>query len=257
MELTTAQVMDQTQIAQDQFILKLSCPDIVKYAQPGQFISLKIRDYPLLRRPFSIHSIEREKGYLEIFYQVVGQTTTDMSHLQAGDKVSILGPLGNGFVLKEKSRALLIGGGLGQAPLRFLAEELKNLDTEVEVLLGARCEEGLKNSSCFIDYTGEIHCATEDGSRGFQGFVTEVLPEVIEDFKPTIIYTCGPIPMLKAIKEIATKYKIPCQISLEKIMACGIGVCLGCTCKSSKEEKYPKVCIDGPVFWAEEVEMDE
>lgn len=258
MKLTSAQVISQNQIAEDQFILRLYCPDIVLAAQAGQFITVKVHNYPLLRRPFSIHYIDREKGFLEIFYQVVGQTTKDMSNLQVNDEISLLGPLGNGFALKENSRALLIGGGLGQAPLKFLAEELKKLNTQVEVLLGARCEEGLKNSECFRDYTGKLHCATEDGSKGSRGFVTEVLPGVIESFKPDIIYTCGPIPMLKAIKEIASKNQIPCQVSLEKIMACGIGVCLGCTCKSmDEEEKYPKVCIDGPVFWAEGVEIDE
>ncbi|SMB92602.1 dihydroorotate dehydrogenase electron transfer subunit [Desulfonispora thiosulfatigenes DSM 11270] len=257
MKLITAKVINQVKIAKDQFVLRLYCPDIVLAAKPGQFITLKIHEQPLLRRPFSIHYIDKEKGYLEIFYQVVGRTTKDLSNLSEDADVSLLGPLGNGFTLKENSKALLIGGGLGQAPLRFLATELKLLNTEVEVLLGARHEEGLKNLECFMDQTGNIHCATEDGSKGVKGFVTEVLPDIIKEFKPDIIYTCGPIPMLKAIKEIATKSQILCQISLEKTMACGIGVCLGCTCKSKNDEKYPKVCIDGPVFWAEGVDIDE
>lgn len=256
MELMTTKVISQKNVVEGQYVLRLYCPEIARKAEPGQFVTLKINEsYPLLRRPFSLHNVNREEGYLEIYYQVLGKTTEDMKKLRKDDEISILGPLGNGFKLIENGNALLIGGGLGQAPLRFLASELSLKNTKVRALLGARNDEGLKNIKCFGDYCEKVDCATEDGSVGVKGFVTEEIPGIIKNFKPDIIYTCGPIPMLKAIKEIAVENKIPCQISLEQKMACGIGVCLGCTCKGINKDKYPKVCVDGPVFWVEEVEV--
>lgn len=259
MELVTLRVKEQIKVAENQFLLTLNCPSITEVAQAGQFITLKLnKNYdPLLPRPFSIHSVDRETGDLLIYYQVVGKTSKLMAELEPGDDITVLGPLGQGFNLKlENSRALLIGGGLGQAPLRFLAEELQKRNNQVYMALGAQDQEGLKNILCLKDSCQEIKFSTQDGSLGKAGFVTELLLPIIKDFQPEIIYTCGPLPMMGAVKKIAAQAKIPCQVSLETTMACGIGVCLGCTCESPDAAIYPKVCTHGPVFWAQEVKLD-
>jgi len=259
MDLVKAPVLKQTKVAEDQFVLRLSCPTIAQKAEPGQFVTLKLNTSfdPLLRRPFSIHSVDREAGELLIYYQVVGKTTELMSELKEDDEVSLLGPLGKGFNVElENSRVLLIGGGLGQAPLRFLAEELKKKNNQITIVLGARDTQGLKNIVCFNEYCQEIKLTTEDGSIGTMGYVTEHIPDLIKVFKPQRLYACGPLPMLRVVKVLAQQAGIPCQVSLESKMACGIGVCLGCTCESSDGSSYPKVCTHGPVFWAEEVKLD-
>ena len=259
MELVKAKVIEQIAVASDQFILTINCPSIAQKAQAGQFLTLKVNSHydPLLARPFSIHSVNRVTGDILIYYQVLGKTTQLMANLKNHDQVIVLGPLGRGFSLKDENhRALLVGGGLGQAPLRFLAEELKAKGNQVYMSIGARDKNGLKNILCLEDSCQEIRVATQDGSLGTQGVVTDFLPQIVDQFKPQIIYTCGPLPMLRAMKELAQKWSIPCQVSLETRMACGIGVCLGCTCQSTHSEIYPKVCTHGPVFWAEEVNLD-
>ena len=258
-ELVNLRVKKQIKIAEDQFVLTLNSPSITKVAQAGQFITIKLnKNYdPLLPRPFSIHSVDRETGDFLIYYQVLGKTSKLMAELEPGDEITVLGPLGRGFNLElENSRALLIGGGLGQAPLRFLAEELQKKNNQIYMAIGARDQEGLKNILCFEESCQEINLATQDGSLGKEGLVTELLPQIIRDFNPKIIYTCGPLPMMAKVKELAAQEKIPCQVSLETTMACGIGVCLGCTCESTNSEIYPKVCTHGPVFWAQEVKLD-
>ncbi len=239
-------------------IIDIYCPEIVKNAKPGQFVHLKCGDTldPILRRPFSIHQIDYEKEILRIYYAVVGKGTQLLQKIRVNEVVSIMGPLGNGFTLVEEKNVFLIGGGMGSAPLYFLAEELNKRDNKISIFLGAGNEEGIKIKDSFNKISKDIKVSTDDGSAGFHGNVLDLLSNCLSSqSKPQMIYTCGPVPMLKGIQKFAEDKDIPCQLSLESMMACGIGVCLGCVCQGKDKNYYPKVCSDGPVFWAEEVEL--
>lgn len=224
-------------------------------AAAGQFISVYCKDKTkLLPRPISICQINKEEERLRIVYRVVGGGTTEMSGYKAGDDIAIIGPLGNGFMQREGKKAILIGGGIGIPPMVQLAAELKE-KAEVHIVAGYRDElfltEELKNN-------GTLYIATEDGSTGTKGTVIDAIKE--RAVEGDVIYACGPTPMLKAIKEYALEKNIECQISLEERMACGIGACLACVCKSKDKDHHTnvnnkRICKDGPVFLAQEVEL--
>ncbi len=260
MDLEWAEVVAHRQIASQEFILTLFAPKIVASAQAGQFVSLQISQQiqPLLRRPISIHDVEEDKGLLILYYHVVGVGTDLLSQYQVGEKLSVLGPLGHGFDLDiTDSKVCLIGGGIGQAPLRMAARQLKEKNNQVMLIMGARNQDGLQALDYYHREQLELYLATEDGSLGTKGFVTEHMNDLAQ-LGVKRIYACGPKPMLRAVKATALAQNIPCQVSLEEKMACGVGVCLGCTCKSSDENTpYPKVCTHGPVFWAQEVNLDD
>lgn len=223
-------------------------PKIAEAAQPGQFIQLKVlKGEPLLRRPISIAFADPEKGTLDLIYRVVGKGTELLAELLPGAVVNCLGPLGHGFSI-EASSPLLIGGGMGIAPLIFLAEKFQK---KAAVLLGGRNKEEMFWTSFYENNTKEMHITTDDGSVGTKGFTVDVLPTMLESGKYDTVFVCGPEVMMRAAAKIAAEYKIPCQVSLEKHMACGLGACLSCTCEG--KEKRRKVCQDGPVFWAQEV----
>lgn len=261
MYLEDCLVLEHKQINEKDYILTLQTDKIAKESKAGQFVQVKVADLldPILRRPISIHTADKESGQLKLYYQVLGKGTEILMKVKKGEKINLLGPLGNGFDLSlENSRALLVGGGLGQAPLLYLAEELGKRNNKVYLALGTRDEEALKNVLCFQDSCQAIELATEDGSQGHKGYITSNLPQIIRSFKPEIIYACGPNIMMSKIKEIAEKEGVKCQVSLETRMACGIGVCLGCTVVPVQEGKaYLKACVDGPVFWAQEVVLDD
>lgn len=254
-------VLEHEQVNEKEYVLTLQTEKIAKEAKAGQFVQVKVADLldPVLRRAISIHASDKESGQIKLYYQVLGKGTEILKNIKKGEKVNLLGPLGNGFDTSLKnSRALLVGGGLGQAPLLYLSEELGRQDNEVFLALGTRDEKSLKNIICFKDYCKTIEVATEDGSQGHKGYITSNLPQIIESFKPEIIYACGPNVMMSKIKDIAQEYDIKCQVSLETRMACGLGVCLGCTVVPAEEGKpYLKACVDGPVFWAQEVVLDD
>lgn len=233
----------------------ISAAYISRRARPGQFINIKITDglKPFLRRPFSVHNINGEN--LEIIYDVIGDGTRALSQRRVGEYLDIIGPLGNGFSLPASPKRLLIfaGGGIGVAPLLFLAREAKAKNKIV--LVGSRskgqvlCEKEFKNSGC------DVKISTDDGSRGFKGRVTDLLKNFLQANRFTsqqaAIYACGPKPMLKAICSISQENNIPAQVSLEEHMSCGIGACLGCVVKTKNGLK--RVCKEGPVFNAKEL----
>lgn len=224
-------------------------------AVAGQFISVYCKDKTkLLPRPISICQIEKEKGRLRIVYRVVGGGTEEMSSYSAGDDISLIGPLGNGFMQREGKKAILIGGGIGIPPMVGLAEALKD-KAEVSVVAGYRDELFLTEE---LENAGKLYIATEDGSTGTKGTVIDAIKE--QAVEGDVIYACGPTPMLKAIKEYALANNIECQLSLEERMACGIGACLACVCQSKDKDAHSnvnnkRICKDGPVFLAEEVEL--
>lgn len=227
-------------------------PEAARLAQPGQFLSVYCDDSSrLLPRPISICEIDREEGTLRMVYRIVGGGTEEFSRKKVGDKLEVMGPLGHGFQMKE-GRAFLIGGGIGIPPVLELARQLKGPKT---IILGYRDRLFLKEE--FEPY-GKVYVATEDGSAGTKGTVLDAILE--NELEGDILYACGPVPMLKALAEYAEKKGMEAQISLEERMACGIGACLGCVCRSKEVDHHTnvrnkRVCKDGPVFDAREVEF--
>ena len=248
-----AAVYSQVQLAEGIFSMWLGAGEMAKAAVPGQFIAVYPNDSArLLPRPISICETDPEKELLRIVYRVAGEGTKELSSCRAGDTLSIMGPLGNGFPLKDK-KALLIGGGIGIPPMLELA---KALSCEKTAVLGYRDSQTFLAEE--IEKYAALAVATEDGSVGTKGTVLDAIKA--QGLKADIIYACGPTPMLRALKEYAAKEGIECWISLEERMACGVGACLGCVCHSKDVDEHSnvrnkRVCKDGPVFLADEVEL--
>ena len=248
----TAKVASQETLATDVYSLVLEAPEIASQAIAGQFVSVYTHDgSKMLPRPISLCGIDREAGTLRLVYRVVGFGTKEFSQLAAGDTVDILGPLGNGFMKSDK-KAILIGGGIGIPPMLQLAKEL---DCEKSVVLGYRDEIFLNEE--FEPYA-QVYMSSEDGQHGVKGNVIDAIKEYGVD--GAVIYACGPTPMLRGIKSYAMEKGIECQISREEKMACGVGACLACVCKTKDIDEHSQVhnrriCKDGPVFYAEEVEL--
>jgi dihydroorotate dehydrogenase electron transfer subunit len=247
--LVDGEVLGQQSLSQDICVLTVKAPEIAQNAEPGQFVTVRSNHLtvPLLRRPFGVAGVDRDKGTFLIMYRIVGEATKLLAELKVGDTISVMGPLGHGFALTGK-HPLLVGGGVGLAPLHFLAA---NLTVPCDVVVGGRTADELFWTELFRDKTEHQFETTNDGSRGTKGFVTAVLPELLASKAYDLVYVCGPSPMMHAVSEMVMKAGIPCQISLEKYMGCGLGACLSCTC--SGIGKRVKVCKDGPVFWAQEV----
>ena len=219
-------------------------------ARPGQFVMVRAWPGfdPLLARPFSVH--DQESSYFSLLFQVRGRGTKILSQKNEGEKISILGPLGTGFDLSQKGAAILVAGGLGIAPFLFLAKELRKQKKDVFLFYGARTQKELLLLKEFEKLGVKLFLATEDGSRGHKGFVTEPLIRFLENNSQGAIYACGPLPMLKAVGELSRKFGLKSFVSLEAHMACGLGMCLGCVVPK-KNQGYLHVCIEGPVVPAE------
>lgn len=245
-------VVYQSCIAAGVYSIWLQTAQIAAAAVPGQFVSVYSNNASrILPRPISICEINKNSGMIRLVYRVVGEGTEEFSHLVPGDSVDIMGPLGNGFSLQEKS-ALLIGGGIGIPPMLELSRELKG---EKQIILGYRDELFLNEE---LAKNGTVYLATEDGSAGTKGNVLDAI--CAEGLSADVIYACGPTPMLRALKAYAEEKGIECWLSLEERMACGVGACLGCVCKSKEVDSHShvhnkRVCKDGPVFLSTEVEL--
>lgn len=253
-------ILSNNNVLVDTFLMRIYSPELAASAQPGQFLMVRVNEgiYPALRRPFSICGIE-SKGVIKILYKVVGKGTEILSNRKAGENISVLGPLGTGFNIPDRSdKIFLAAGGIGIAPLLFLYQKIKSFD--VTFLTGFR------TSSEIIDtvLTGrniENLIATDDGSAGYNGRVTDLLTETLEqdNHKDIICYACGPLPMLKAVKDVSLRYRLPCQVSMETFMACGVGACQGCVVRSDitkTNTTYLHVCKEGPVFNINEIDWD-
>ena len=248
-------VISQDCIAKDIYSLWLKTDKIAAQARPGQFVSVYCNDGGhLLPRPISLCEINQEKGTLRLVYRVVGKGTEMFAALKAGDSVEVLGPLGNGFPMEEAEgkRVFLIGGGIGVPPMLETAKQLKG---EPVLVMGYRDELFLTDE---MKKAGELVIATEDGSAGTKGNVLDAIRE--NDLKADMIFACGPKPMLRALKAYGLENTIPCYVSMEERMACGVGACLGCVCQSTEVDdhsqvKNKRVCKDGPVFLSTEVEL--
>lgn len=248
----TAIIIRQEEIADGIYSMWLRTDEIAANAKAGQFISVYCNEGSrLLPRPISICEIDKTDGAVRLVYRVAGKGTAEFSAMRTGMQLKVVGPLGNGFPVKSK-KAFLIGGGIGIPPMLELA---KSLDCEKQIVLGFRDELFLMEE---FQKQGKLYVATEDGSAGTEGNVLDAIRE--NGLTADIIYACGPAPMLRALKEYAAKNKIECWISMEERMACGIGACLACVCKSQNKDahtnvKNKRVCKEGPVFRAEEVDF--
>lgn len=251
----TCTVICQEQIGSDVFSLWLKAGRIAAQAKPGQFVSVYSKDGSrLLPRPISLCEIDGEKGALRLVYRTVGKGTKEFSAWSAGDTVEVLGPLGNGFPLKEAEnrRVFLMGGGIGIPPM---LETAKQLRAEKTIIAGYRDELFLTEE---LSGAGKLILATEDGSAGTKGNVMDAIRE--NALEADIIFACGPKPMLRAIKAYGLERNIPCYVSMEEKMACGIGACLACVCQSTEVDGHShvhnkRICKDGPVFLSTEVEL--
>lgn len=247
-----AVIIRQEEISYGIYSMWLKTEQVAGQAKPGQFVSVYCHEGSrLLPRPISICEIDREDRAIRIVYRVVGKGTEELSQMRTGRCLDIVGPLGNGFPLKDK-KAFLIGGGIGIPPLLELAKELKS---EKQMVLGYRDSLFLQEE---FKKQGSLYVATEDGSYGTDGNVLDAIRE--NGLNAEIIYACGPMPMLRAVKAYAKERGIECWLSLEERMACGIGACLGCVCKSKERDSHTnvnnkRICKEGPVFRAEEVEF--
>ena len=249
-------VIEQKMIADGICSMWLDAKEVAVQAKPGQFISVYSNDKSrVLPRPISICEIDREKGTLRIVYRVVGKGTEEFSKAEAGDSFEILGPLGNGFPIEDAKgkKVLMIGGGIGVPPMLQTAKEI-----EGEAIIVS----GYRNQDLFLkeelESAGTLFIATEDGSVGTKGNVVDAIRE--NQIEADMMFACGPKPMLRALKNYALEKGIPCWISMEEKMACGVGACLACVCQSKDVDSHShvhnkRICKDGPVFLSTEVEL--
>ena len=236
------------------YSMVLYSPQVAKEALPGQFVMVYLNSSKhLLPRPISLYDVNKTKGEITLVYAVAGQGTKIISEWPTGHTIQALGPLGNGFDLenfKTGDRVALVGGGIGVAPLLYLAKELNKLGVWMDVYLGFR-EEIPMLCKCFETLASNLCIVTEDGRGSKTGYVTGFMPE-----KPAYagILSCGPIPMMKALSAYAKIHNTPCQVSLEERMACGLGACKACVVKTMVG--YQLCCLNGPVFDSKEVNWD-
>ncbi|TMN23520.1 dihydroorotate dehydrogenase electron transfer subunit [Lentibacillus cibarius] len=244
-EMTVEAVQE---VALDTIEMILSHSYIAETAKPGQFLHLLAEGHTL-RRPISIASINKEQGTVTILFKIIGSGTRRLAIARPGMSFDVVGPTGNGFTFDETSlhTALLIGGGIGVPPLYGLAEELHHKGIEVKTILGFQTKDYVFYKDKFEQF-GKTYVVTDDGSTGHHGLVTDILDEVGQF---DVYYSCGPVPMLKALTHQLHAY--PGFISLEERMGCGTGACLACVIPSTSEAGYKKICTDGPVFAANEV----
>ena len=251
MKLLHTQILTNTQIAPDIFSMTVHTPEIAATVYPGQFSMIYLENGELLLpRPISICDTSDEN--LRFVYQVVGKGTEAMAKLQKGENVKILAPLGKGFFTGQDARTplknvALVGGGIGTPPLLLLAKALKMQGTKMDTYLGFRNNPILIED--FESVVNNLHIATEDGSVGHKGNILEVLQSQNQDYDE--ILACGPRPMLDALANYAHSKSIPCQLSMEERMACGLGTCVGCVLKVSGT--YLKICTEGPVFYSDNI----
>ncbi len=255
MKPTFSRVISNRPIAQDIYEMVLHTP-LADKALPGQFVHLKIpnAEQLLLRRPLSI--ARSEESTLVLVYQVRGKGSKLLTVLQENDRVDMLGPLGNSFPVKSVEKALVIGGGIGAAPLENLL--LQNKHIQFDALLGFRHQKASYRLWYFEHLVESFYLMTDDGSVGEKGVVTAKAVALLEKKQYDAVYVCGPQPMLVSLQKALKPFAVPCFVSLEERMGCGIGACLVCNCKVKKEQswEYKRVCKDGPVFLLDEVMFD-
>ncbi len=250
-----AVIIQQEELAKGIYSMWLHADKISSVAKAGQFIGVYCQDGSrILPRPISICEIDRADQAVRIVYRVAGGGTAEFARMGTGMPLNLIGPLGNGFPVGDK-KALVIGGGIGIPPMLQL---LKELDGEKQAVLGYRDMEQELFLQKQFEELASVYVATQDGSAGTKGTVLDAIRE--HGLSAEVIYACGPMPMLKAVKAYAKEHALECWISLEERMACGVGACLGCVCKTVHKDSHThvnnaRICTEGPVFSAEEVDI--
>lgn len=249
-----SEIIENSPISNDFYFLKVKSPGM-KEPQPGQFMTIRIDDNsaPLLRRPFAYSGYDKESGCIELIYQKRGAATESLSRKAAGDEVSILGPLGNCFPepgisrgLEEATGAILVAGGVGLGPVLFLANHLKAKGIPFTMVSGFRSADFVPGEKQLGDHT--IVC-TDDGSAGFSGNVVQYLDTLpSSETDGRIVVSCGPLPMMRALNKWAETRSLTSYVSMEEMMGCGVGACMGCIVDTTDERGYARVCVEGPVF---------
>ena len=259
------QVLWNKKVGPGYYKIGLNCHREYSEANPGQFVMLRIcgQIEPLLRRPFSIHRLILQNGQfkgIEILYKVVGKFTKKLSELKKNDLIDMLGPLGKGFSIpKNIKRIFIAAGGIGVAPIVFLASQLKNNNVDISrcsIFLGGRSKDDILCLDDFDQLKMNVELTSDDGSAGSKCLVTHPLEVALAERSPDILYACGPLEMLKSVVVLVQKFAVKCQISVETMMACGMGACMGCAVKRRKEsKKYFHACVNGPVFDANQIKL--
>lgn len=261
MKIELGEVVSNGALAKDIYIMQIHALGIADDARPGQFVNILVNDStrPLFRRPMSVAAAG--KGRIELVYKVFGAGTAAMSAWEPGHQVDVLGPLGNGWLPVENTLPILVGGGAGIAPIRFLHLSLLDRKIDHRLIIGARTA-----AEHFLAHEpGKgIVLTTDDDSAGIRGTVMAGLAQVLDQLaaQPVTLFGCGPEPMLAALKTFTAQKDIPCQLAIEELMACGFGLCQGCSVQvhsalpedsSSYRQRFKLVCMDGPVFWAHDL----
>jgi dihydroorotate dehydrogenase electron transfer subunit len=249
------EVLANDRLAEGIGLVTLDAPRIARDVEPGQFVHLRIEQGAsfILRRPFSVH--RALDGRIQLLYQVLGTGTRALASKEPGDLMDAVGPLGHGFDVPEgTAHALLVAGGLGVAPMVLLAERLAERGVAVTVAYGAPERERLVARDALEAVARRLEVATDDGSAGVRGLVTELVGTLIEDDSPDMVYACGPEVMSRSVSRIADEAGVACQVSLERLMACGVGACLSCVVTTTGGQA--RACVDGPVFDARNLAWD-
>jgi dihydroorotate dehydrogenase electron transfer subunit len=265
-----AAVLDNRQLARATYLIRLAVPELARVIRPGQFLMLRLMggSDPLLGRPFALYDVFDEQGQpagVDLVYLVVGKLTGRLAELRAGDRVEVWGPLGNGFPEPAAEHVGLVAGGIGQTPFLAYVRQLLGQRgyggrptcrsaQRVSLYYGVRSADLLAGVEDFRAAGAEVHLATEDGSRGRRGFVTSLVEAHLGGPDPPgHLVGCGPEPMLRALAALARKWKLPCHLSLESPMACGIGICFSCVTRVRTADggDYRRICVEGPIFDAD------
>lgn len=242
------QIIKKENLSRNCYSYTLLCPEVAELAQAGQFAHIKAEGFSL-RRPISICEVDKAKGTLRLVFEVRGDGTAEISKLNEGEMMDVMAPLGKGFTqLPTESRVIVVGGGIGTPPM---LEVVKRYKKEGSIaILGFRSADAVILKKEFEQAAGMVILCTDDGTAGEKGYVSNALAKALNNGKADMIFACGPHPMLKAVIELAEKHDVPCEVSLEERMGCGVGACLVCACKTVKDGKeyFSHVCKDGPVF---------
>lgn len=252
-------ILYNDQVSPDMYEMELLVPAIAPLCQPGQFVHVRpgLHHEPLLRRPLSLYDVDKDRGTITLLYKVVGAGTEMLTHLSRNEQLDVMGPLGRPFRIPETpSRIVLVGGGVGIAPLIYLARVLKSRGCTVRVLYGTATADQLAALPRLNQIGAESLVATLDGSQGHPGLVTDILGKQLDPADIDLVYTCGPEAMMASVAGYVQAHGLDGEVSLEEHMACGVGACLGCARKLKPEDTgYVKVCKDGPVFSIHEVQL--
>lgn len=247
-------IIEKRTLAKGIYSVVIDAPELANEAEAGQFANIGVSGFTL-RRPISICEIDKERGTLRFAFEVRGKGTYALAQLSEGESLDVLAPLGRGFNIPEGKKIIVVGGGIGVPPLLEISRETSSLCTAI---LGFRDYSRIILKDEFEEHGSKTVICTDDGSVGIHGLVSVPLEEELKSGEYALVCACGPEPMIRAVIKLCGEYGVPCQVSLEQRMGCGVGACVVCSCMTVRngEEHYSRVCKDGPVFNAEEVKLN-